>query len=101
LSYKSSRHPDKTITDIDYADDIALLSNTIDEATKLLHSVENAVREIVLLINVTKTEIISCNQIGEINSLDGDQMQCGSEFVYLDSDIQPTERDIQIRKGKA
>ena len=36
---KSSRYPAKTITDIDYADDIALLSNTINEATKPLHSV--------------------------------------------------------------
>ena len=101
IKSRSSRYPAITITDVDYADDIALLSNTIDEATKLLHYIENAAREIGLYINAKKTEFISYNQEGEIKSLDGKNIKSVNEFVYLGSNIQSTERDIQIRKGKA
>ena len=86
---------------MDYADDLALTSDTIDEASKLLHYVETAAREIGLYINVKKTEYIACNQEGQIQSLDGTNIKSVKEFVYLGSNIQSTERDIAIRKGKA
>ena len=35
---RSSRYPAQTITDADYADDIALLANTLTQAETLLHS---------------------------------------------------------------
>ena len=37
---RSRRYPAKTITDADYADDIALLANTPNQAETLLHSSE-------------------------------------------------------------
>ena len=37
---RSRRYPAKTITDADYADDIALLANTPNQAETLLHSLE-------------------------------------------------------------
>ena len=87
---------------MDYADDLALTSDTIDEASKLLlHYVETAAREIGLYINVKKTEYIAYNQEGQIQSLDGKNIKSVNEFVYLGSNIQSTERDIAIRKGKA
>ena len=39
---RSRRYPTKTITDADYADDIALLANTPNQAETLLHSLERA-----------------------------------------------------------
>ena len=39
---RSRRYPAKTITDADYADDIALLANTPTQAETLLHSLERA-----------------------------------------------------------
>ena len=39
---RSKRYPAKTITDTDYADDLALLANTPDQAETLLHSLERA-----------------------------------------------------------
>ena len=39
---RSRRYPVKTITDADYADDIALLANTPNQAETLLHSLERA-----------------------------------------------------------
>ena len=37
---RSRRHPAKTVTDADYADDIAILANTPNLAETLLHSLE-------------------------------------------------------------
>ena len=37
---RSRRYPAKTITDADYADDIAILANTPNKAETLLHSLE-------------------------------------------------------------
>ena len=39
---RSRRYPATTITDADYADDIAILANTPDRAETLLHSLERA-----------------------------------------------------------
>ena len=36
---RSPRYPARVITDVDYAEDIALLSDTIEKALKLLHLV--------------------------------------------------------------
>ena len=37
---RSRKYPAKTITDADYADDIAILTNTPNQAETLLHSLE-------------------------------------------------------------
>ena len=46
----------KTITDADYADDIAILANTPDQAETQLHSLERAAAGIGLYVNADKTE---------------------------------------------
>ena len=58
---RSRRCPAKTITDADYADDIALLSNTPNQAETLLHSLERATADIGFHINAHKTEYIYYN----------------------------------------
>ena len=45
---RNHRHPAKTIMDIDYTEDQALIRDTIDNATKLLHCTGTTVREICL-----------------------------------------------------
>ena len=55
---RSRRYPATTITDADYADDIAILANTPDQAETLLHSLERAAASIGLyghLPPITKT----------------------------------------------
>ena len=51
---KSRRHPALCVTHIDYADDIALLSDSVDKAEKLLHTIEMAAKLIGLHINEKK-----------------------------------------------
>ena len=52
---RSKRYPAKTITDADYADDLALLANTPNQAETLLHSLERAAAGIGLHVNAHKT----------------------------------------------
>ena len=53
---RSRRCTAKTITDTDYADDIALLVNAPDQAETLLHSFERAAAGFGLHVNAHKTE---------------------------------------------
>ena len=71
LTKKSSRsYPAKTITDADYADDIALLENTPNQAETLQRSLERAATGIGLSVNAHKTEYTCYNQTGDITTLD-------------------------------
>ena len=54
---RSRRYPATTITDADYADDIAILANTPDQAETLLHSLERAAANIGLHVNAHKKYI--------------------------------------------
>ena len=66
---RSRRYPATTITDADYADDIAILANTLDQAETLLHSLERAAASIGLHVNAHKTEYMCYNQTGNISTL--------------------------------
>ena len=65
---RSRRYPATTITDADYADDIAILANTPDQAETLLHSLERAAASIGLYVNAQKTEYMCYNQTGDIST---------------------------------
>ena len=49
---KSRRYPAENITDTDYADDIAVTSNTLKDANNLLLKIEIAAKDIGLNINI-------------------------------------------------
>ena len=68
---RSRRYPATTITDADYADDIAILANTPNQAETQLHSLERAVASIGLYVNAHKTEYMCYNQTGDISTLEG------------------------------
>ena len=65
------RYPAKTITDADYADDLALLANTPNQAETHQHSLERDAAGIGLHVNAHKTEYMCYNQTGNITTLDG------------------------------
>ena len=95
------RYPTKTITDADYADDIAILANTPNQAETLLHSLERATAGIGLYVNAHKTEYMCYNQTGDISSLDGTPLKLVDKFTYLGSSIASTEKDTDTRLTKA
>ena len=68
IKKRSRRYPAKTITDADYADDIAILANTPNQAETLLHSLERAAAGIGLHVNLHKAEFICFNQKYDIST---------------------------------
>ena len=98
---RSRRYPAKTITDADYADDIALLANTPNQAETLLHSLERATAGTGIHVNAHKTEFKCFNQKGDISTLDGTSLKLVDKFTYLGSSVSSTEKDIDTRLMKA
>ena len=102
LTKKRSRmYPAKTITDADYADDIAILANTPNQAETLLHSLERAAAGIGLHANPLKTEYMCFNQTGDISTLDGSSLKLIDKFTYQGSSASSIEKDIDTRLTKA
>ena len=98
---QSRRYPAKKVTDVGYADDLALIADTVSDASKLLHSLETAAGDIGLYVNAGKTEFISYNQHGCINTLKGEPLKPVETFKYLGSEIASTEKDVKLRIAKA
>ena len=98
---RSRRYPGTTITDADYADDIAILANTPDQAETLLHSLERAAANIGLYVNAHKTEYMCYNQTGDISTLEGTPLKLVDKFTYQGSSVESTEKDIETRLAKA
>ena len=97
----SRRYPAQTITDADYADDIALIANTPAQAESLLHSLERAAGGIGLNINANKTEYMSFNQCGDICKLKGVPLKLMDKFTDLKSCVSSTENEIKTQLAKA
>ena len=91
---RSKRYPAKTITDADYADDLALLANTPNQAETLMHSLERAAAGFYLHVNAHKTEYMCYNQTGNIATLDRASLKLVDKLTYLGSSVSSTEKDI-------
>ena len=85
------------MTDADYADDLALLTNTYLSAESLLHSLEQAAGGINLQVNACKTFIYF--KQGVMCPLYGRPLKLVDEFMYLSSNIPSTETDVSICLG--
>ena len=98
---RSRKYPAKTITNADYANDIAILANTPNQAKTLLYSLEWAATGIGLYVNGHKTEYMCYIQTGDISTLDGTPLKLVDKFTYLKSSVASTEKDIDTRLTKA
>ena len=98
---KSRRHPAVKLTDADYADDLALISDKCSNAEKMLHLLEYAAEKVGLKVNAKKTEYINYNHQGTIKTIKNQQLKNVDNFEYLGSNIASTEKDVDIRIAKA
>ena len=87
---RSRRYPAKTITNANYADDTALLTNTPTQAETRLHSLEQAAAGIGLHVNAHKMEYMYFNQTGDISTLNGSPLKLVDKFTYLGSSVSST-----------
>ena len=101
---KSRRVPPVMITDLSFADDIALLSDSVVKAGKLLKAVETECKRIGLQVNARKTKTMAINSTHTgicIATSDGATLEVTNDFKYLGSWISSTEHDIKMRRALA
>ena len=78
---RSRRYPTQTITNTDYADNIALLANTSTQVESLLHSLKQAAVGIGLYVNANKTEYMFVGSI--FNSFVCIQLNCFKQYYLI------------------
>lgn len=101
---QSRRVVSETVTDVEFADDVALVTDSIEAAQNLLGRLETAASSVGLTMNDGKTEFLTVNTPDEeanIKSSSGRQLKHVKDFKYLGSWIATTEKDIRTRKAKA
>ena len=98
----SRRIPAKMVTDLDFADDIGLASDTVQQACKLLIEVERHCNRIGLGLNAKKTKVLPQNvDDPTVTTLNGTVLEVVQDFVYLGAWIASTQRDIKVRRARA
>ena len=98
---RSRRYPAKTITDADYADEIAIPANTPTQAETLLYSLERVAAGFGLHVNAHKTEYMYFNQAGDIFTLEGTSLKLVDKFTYLGISVSSTKKDTDTQLTKA
>jgi len=101
---RSRRVKAEKVVDADFADDIALTTDTLSEAQSLLDSLEEAARSIGLRLNDDKTKFMAINipcENGALTTSSGKDLEKVKDFKYLGAWIATTEHDFIVRKAKA
>ena len=99
----SSRKRAVVVTDLDFADDIALLSEQVEQAQELLKRVKEPAKQIGLEMNAKKTKCLSFNHSEQVEVMidSGTQLEVVKDFKYLGAWIDNTEADVKSRKAAA
>ena len=92
----SRQYLSQTVTDADYADDIAFQANIPAQAESLLHSLEQAAGGIGLHRNADKTEYMFLNQRGDIYTLNGGSLKLVDKFTHFASSVSSIKNDINM-----
>ena len=99
---RSSRYPAEFLTDTDFADDIALISQSLEHAQDLLQSLEQASNGVGLYLNETKTKCMNrclLNNNNPVKTLNGTSLKQVEDYKYLGSYISSSDKDFNTRKG--
>ena len=96
---RSRRHPAKSLNDLDFADDIALLESSISRAQAQLTKTAEAAADLGLVISAPKTEYmtVNCNPQPALQVY-GDPIKHVSDFRYLGSMVASGSSDLQKAK---
>ena len=95
----------KKLEDLEFADDLALLSHRLQDLQQKVKSLSETAQEVGLKINIEKTKVLRTNtQQQAAITLNNQDIEDVEEFVYLGSRISKTggtEEDIRARIRKA
>jgi hypothetical protein len=91
------------ITDLDFADDLAILTEEMEQAQQVLNNLEQNAGRVGLLCNAKKTElqVFNHNRPIEIIAKNGETLKVVENFKYLGAWTESTEKDISVRKALA
>jgi hypothetical protein len=99
---RSSRSADEFVTDLTYADDIAAVSTTFEDAQAQLTAIANEGKAAGLAINGSKTELLVVGDLAAEEpertlSLYDNPIKRVTQFVYLGSQIASSKQDTARR----
>ena len=96
------RVPPEKLAELAFADDIALIEDTINKAESFLHKIETATQKIGLFLNASETKAMHFNPSVEshIHALNGDKIEKVDDFLYLGG-YTNSSREINTRIGKS
>ena len=104
----SSRHPEKRLSVLGYADDLALLSSSEDGAQRMFNSLVATAAKVGLHINTKKTMLLTVPadlpaSISYCGAGDGQPVQLPrcARFCYLGGLVPSIKEDLQRRRGLA
>ena len=100
---KSRRVPPAILTNLSFADNVALISEGIEQTQKLLISLEKEVANAGLHLNVKKTELMAFNfsNTVELKTLGVQKMNHLENFEYTRFWMISEEKNVDIRKALA
>ena len=98
---RSSRYPSKHLTDLDFADDIALLADCLENAQHMLTSLQEAAALVGLHLNEGKTEYITNCSGNTIKAQNGSDIKQVEDFKYLGAWVMDSGKDFTTRKAQA
>ena len=95
---KSSRHPAIYVTDLDFGDDLAIVTEDVQHAQELRRALEDTAAEVGLIINCKKTKVLPCGKIPpfSITLRDDSPIEHVSDFKYLGSWTRTSDKDISL-----
>ena len=100
---QSRRIKPSVVTDCDFAEDIVLMSNEVNQAQTFLNELEKVAKKVGLHTNGEKNKFLSLNQqeVPKITTAESNNIECVDDYKYLGSWIGSTEKDVGIRKALA
>ena len=99
---RSTRHPSKCITELVYAENIALKSDDLKNAVSLLQLLGSVANSVCFYMNCNKTEYILVKDCEHevVKSLNGNTLKQANDFKYLGPYMSSSRKDFKIRKHK-
>jgi hypothetical protein len=102
---KSSRYPAKYVTDLDFADDIGLFSDSIINIQGMINAVEREALKVGLKINTNKTEYMLIGRWENLSDIvlftTTGSLRRVNDFKYLGSWLRDSTADFLARKALA
>ena len=97
---RSRRHNLNVINDTDFADDIALVTEELEQAQDFLHCVQENAAKIGLHLNSDKTEFMSFNQVQDtvLKTINNENIKKVVNFKYLGACLDDTTNDMKVQK---